>query len=458
MKMNPLPIEDHLKTFLSGPMDPKMIYVDGVTYQEVYDLAAWLARWLRKNVSGFKTVLLCADNKAVIMAALLAAMMERKTLILPNTLSGNGLEELKYTIDFSYAIMDKLRPLPEGIESIIAPRPPLPPFQPEFDLTIDPDIVWVQLYTGGSTAAPKIWNKTIRNLMGEAFFLSCYFDVTPRDRIVATVPAYHIYGLLYSILMPFVASAFVFGDIPYYPKEIIQAVRTQNATILISVPPHYRSLVGYCLESETLRLAFSSAGMLTDDDGRAFTRNNRVDVVEIYGSTETGGIAARIRAKGETAFTPFECVAVKIKRGYLWVQSDFLSPGLGGLDSNFFKLGDRVEASQNGQFMLLGRSGGIIKVGGKRVDMETIRQILLEQKGVTDAVTFSLPVSNGRENQIVAVVEGMADTADLSKRLALVLEPYARPRSIKIIDKMPFTRAGKYDRSVLETLFNNVIL
>jgi acyl-coenzyme A synthetase/AMP-(fatty) acid ligase len=455
MKMEPLPIEDHLKAFLSGPINPKMIYVDGVTYQEVYNLAAWLARRLRRNVSDFKAVLLCADSKAVIMAALLAAMLERKSLILPNTLSADGLEELRPTTDFGYAIMDKLRPLPKGVKAIVAPDPFLPPFQPISDLAIDPDMAWVQLYTGGSTDRPKIWNKTIRNLMGEALFLSRHFEVTPYDCIVAAVPAYHIYGLLYSILMPFVASASVFGEIPYYPKEIIQAVRKKNATILISVPPHYRSLVKYSLESDTLRLAFSSAGMLAEEDGRAFTQNNRVDLVEIYGSTETGGIASRIRARKETAFTPFECVAVKIKKGYLWVQSDFLSPDLGDLDSGYFKLGDRVEASQNGQFILLGRRDGIIKVGGKRVDIATIRQVLLRQKGVTDAAAFSLPVSDGRENQIVAVVEGMVDITNLSKRLVAELEPYARPRSIKAVDKMPFTRAGKYDRSTLLALFNN---
>jgi acyl-coenzyme A synthetase/AMP-(fatty) acid ligase len=457
MKMVPLQLEDLLKSILAGPIYPQMTYVDGVTFQELYNLAMPLRYWLQQNVPEKDVCLLYADDKAVIMAALLAAMFEKRILILPNILSFKGADALKRTTKCRYAIMDKQRSLPEGIEAIVASdvrfKTLSKRFQPQEGLTLDPDIVWVQLYTGGSTAEPKIWNKTIRNLMGEALFLSHKFEVNSEDRIVATVPSYHIYGLLYSILVPFIASAYVCQDMPYYPKEISQTVCAQNATILISVPPHYRALCGHSCQNDTLRLAFSSAGMLAAEDGQAFTRNNGVKVVEIYGSTETGGVATRIRARGESAFRPFECVTVKIEAEQLWVKSDFLSPGLKGLDSGFFKLNDRVQVSYDGQFVLLGRTDGVLKVGGRRVDSETIRQAFFDQAGVTDVAILSLPLLNGRENQIVAAVEGKVDRAILSKRIASTLETYARPRSIKVVEKMPYTDAGKYDRNALMNLF-----
>ena len=457
MKRVPLQLEDLLKSILSGPMYPQMTYVDEVTFQEIYNLAMPLGEWLQKNVPKEDVCLLYADDKAVIMAALLAAMFEKRILILPNALSFKGVDALKCTTGCRYAIMDEPRSLPGRIETIVASdfrfKGPFKRFQPKEELTLEPDIVWVQLYTGGSTAEPKIWNKTIRNLMGEALFLRHKFEVNSEDRIVATVPSYHIYGLLYSILVPFIASAHVCQDMPYYPKEISQTVCARNATILISVPPHYRALSGHLSKNDTLRLAFSSAGMLAAEDGQAFTRKNGVEVVEIYGSTETGGVATRIRAKGESAFTPFECVAVKVEAEQLWVKSDFLSPGLECLDSGFFKLNDRVQVSYDGQFVLLGRTDGVLKVGGRRVDSETIRQALFDQAGVTDVAILSLPLLNGRENQIVAVVEGKVDMAILSKRIASTLETYARPRSVKIVEKMPYTDAGKYDRNTLMALF-----
>ena len=457
MKMVPMQLEDLLKSILAGPADPQMTYVDQVTFQAIYDLAMPLGEWLQEKVPKEEVCLLYADDKAVIMAALLAAMFEKRILILPNTLSFKGVKALKRATGCRHAIVDKPRSLPAGIEAIVASdfrlKSPFNRFQPKEEFTLEPDIVWVQLYTGGSTAAPKIWNKTIRNLMGEALFLKHKFEVHSKDRIVATVPSYHIYGLLYSILVPFIAAAHVYQDMPYYPKEISQTVCDQNATLLISVPPHYRALGRHQCQNDTLRLAFSSAGMLAAEDGQAFTRNNGVEVVEIYGSTETGGVATRIRAKGESAFTPFECVTVKVEAEQLWVKSDFLAPGLKCLDSGFFKLNDRVQVSCDGQFVLLGRTDGVFKVGGRRVDSETIRQALFDQVGVTDVAILSLPLLNGRENQMVAVVEGQVDMASLSKRIASTLETYVRPRSIKVVEKMPYTDAGKYDRNALTALF-----
>ena len=459
METVPRQLEDLLKSILSGPMHPQLTYVDGVTFQGIYNLAMPLRKWLQKNVPKEEVCLLYADDKAVIMAALLAALFETRILILPNAHSFKGVDALKRTTGCRYAIMDKSRSLPEDIAVIVASdfrfKSPVKRFQSKEEPTIEPDTVWIQLYTGGSTAAPKIWNKTIRNLMGEALFLSHKFKINSEDRVVASVPVYHIYGLLYSILVPFIASAYVCQAMPYYPKEISQTLDAKSATILISVPPHYRALGRHLCKNDTLRLAFSSAGMLAAEDGQAFTRNNDVEVVEIYGSTETGGVATRIRAKGETAFTPFECVTVKIEAEQLWVKSDFLSPGLKRLDSDFFKLNDRVQLSYDGQFRLLGRTDGVLKVGGRRIDSETIRQAFFDQAGVTDVAILSIPLLNGRENQIVAVVEGTVEPPILSKKIASTLEAYARPRSIKVVEKMPYTEAGKYNRNALMALFKS---
>ncbi len=446
-------LEDHLKVVTAGPRQPQNIFCDGTTYQEVYDMAGHLVPWF-KNAAATDTVMLCVEEKTVVMAALLAAMATQKTMLMPTALETSALEALIRGTGCRYAVLDRHRPLPEGVEGVLAgDQGPSPGrFIPEAPL--DLDAVWVKLFTGGSTAAPQVWEKTVRNLMGEAVYLSRTFGVDSNDLIVATVPAYHIYGLLYSVLMPFVASAGVCGDTPYYPNEIVETARRRKASILVSVPPHYHALGDQGLDSPRLRLAFSSAGMLAEEDGERFSRVNGVDLVEIYGSTETGGIASRVRAKGEKGFTPFECVEVRMDDERLWVRSEFLSPGLVGRTSPFFQMGDRVEVMEKGAFALLGREDGVIKVGGRRVSLEMVRKALLNQPGVTDAVVLSREATGGRENQIVAVVEGLVNTATLSEELAGHLAPYARPRCIKIVAEMPFTAAGKYDRNALLSLFD----
>ncbi|WP_172684100.1 AMP-binding enzyme [Desulfosarcina cetonica] len=53
----------------------------------------------------------------------------------------------------------------------------------------------------------------------------------------------------------------------------------------------------------------------------------------------------------------------------------------------------------------------------------------------------------------MAVVEGAADVESLNTLTAASLEPYARPRRIKVVDRIPVTAAGKYDRRQIEAYF-----
>jgi acyl-coenzyme A synthetase/AMP-(fatty) acid ligase len=298
-----------------------------------------------------------------------------------------------------------------------------------------------------------MWTKTVRNLLAETMSIISYYEVTRQDRLVATVSPIHIYGLLYSILAPLFTSASVAASTPSFPGEIETVVARSDASIFISVPAHYRALNGHPLKAKGLRLAFSSAGMLAQEDALAFSRQTGVGIAEIYGSTETGGIAARVRAQAEDDFKPYDTIDARIEEGRLEVKSDYLSPELERTADGYFVVGDRVASTGGGRFALLGRADGVVKVGGRRVDLEAVKEQIKKTPGVRDALVLSLPEGTGRENQIVAVVEGDLDAATLHQELAARLEPYARPRGIKVVEKMPMTAAGKFDRKTIERLF-----
>ncbi len=87
------------------------------------------------------------------------------------------------------------------------------------------------------------------------------------------------------------------------------------------------------------------------------------------------------------------------------------------------------------------------------MDLEEVQSKLNELPGVRDCVVISLPVDGGRENAIAALIEGNLDKAGFRLSLSDVLEPYALPRSIKIVDNIPYTATGKYDRKAIEQMF-----
>ncbi len=423
----------------------------GATFGDVYAMASWLlAAFAGRDDRG--TVCLAAEDRAVIAAALLASLAGGPILLLPFALSGQALAAMQQATGFTAAITDSARALPPGTEVL----------QPQRDCkasdlqaaAISPGEELLRLYTGGSTGTPQIWSKTAKNIFAEALFLTDHFRIGSRDRIVATISPWHIYGLLYSVVLPLVSGAAVLSETPSFPEEILHAVTARKATILVSVPAHYRALRDKTGREASLRLAFSSAGMLDADDNALFCRHHAAGIVEVYGSTETGGIALRNRSRGEHGFTPYPTVDWNIADQRLRLRSPYLSPGLPRDAEGFFVSGDRVEPCGGSGFVLKGRADSITKVAGKRVDLEEIQALIKKQPRVTDCVALALAEPTGREHRIVAVIEGCkVDTDGIRKALAARFEPYAQPRVIKTVRRMPMKANGKYDRLAILRLF-----
>jgi len=418
------------------------------TYEDIYTLAADI-RNLLKSING--TIGVCTEDKGIIAAALLASLDSGSTMILPHALSGQAIREVHQVEGFKAAVTDQSKKLPPEINEVVPDS--CCSVTPSFSLVTDPDAVFLKFYTGGSTGKPKIWSKTPRNMFEEAFYLSQRFNISKDDRILATVPPYHIYGFLFTVLIPFVSSAGVVAEICTFPQEIRNALQNHSATILVSVPMHYRILKGGEIPGDFLRIAFSSAGKLNKKDGNYFHKQTGVDLVEIYGSTETGGIASRCQAEKKIVMKPFDVVDWKVVDERLCVRSAFISPEIPRDSEGFFMTGDRVRIEDNNKFLLLGRIDGIVKVGGKRVDMEEIRNKLKQLKEVTEVIIIAMPDARGKENEICALVQGSIDKDRFIERASKIVEPYAIPRRIKIVDEIPVSSTGKYDRKVIERIF-----
>ena len=240
---------------------------------------------------------------------------------------------------------------------------------------------------------------------------------------------------------------------PSFPAEISEVIQNNKATILAAVPAHYRALRQQVTSKGSLRFAVSSAGMLDPEDNIMFCNRNKTSIIEVYGSTETGGIATRNRKAGETNFTPFSTVDWKISRERLLVRSPYISLQTPRDEDGFFMTGDRVKAAPDNSFILKGRMDGITKVAGKRVDLEEIREAIKQYPGVEDCFVLALPDPSGRENQICALVQAtVLNKKNLFTSLQTQLESYGLPRVIRRINTMPMTGAGKYDLAAIRRI------
>ncbi len=409
-----------------------------------------LAHRLMEELAGKTRVLLLSEQRDLVAAACLAALAGDFELVLPHGLSRAALDQLPEDLLCDCALSgDEDTPLDlplirlEPRKAKEAARPPV----------IEDDLrLAVTLFTGGSTARPRAWPKNAQLLLGEARFLAEHFGIGATDHLVSCVGPMHIYGLLFGVLVPLLSGAKVEPKTALLPAEVLAACPPGN--LLVAAPPHFRALVRSQTRLAGLRLAISSAGMLPKEDSAGFTALTNTPVCELYGSTETGGLATRWRDRKERDWTPLPAADLQLEGERLAADSPFLSPTLARNAAGFFVTGDRARWTEGGRFALLGRADGVVKVGGKRVDLVELERVLLAIPGIDDCWVLSRPSRDARENQIVAVISGSNPPGrdQVRKILGHRFEPMALPRRFLYIEHMPVNAAGKRDRQAIEDL------
>ena len=184
-----------------------------------------------------------------------------------------------------------------------------------------------------------------------------------------------------------------------------------------------------------------------------FLKKTGLGITEIYGSTETGGIAARKISEYKDSWKAFDIVNWKLTGSRLSVKSDFASPEMERDADGFCLTGDEAREDKDNRFVLLGRADGIVKVAGKRVDLLDIQNKIKTLTTVSDAVVVALPKEKGRESVIAAVIACDLTETHVKKLLMDILEPYAVPRRVKIVSSIARTATGKIDHRRIKQLF-----
>ncbi|MCL4557401.1 MAG: AMP-binding protein [Deltaproteobacteria bacterium] len=441
--MNEVPLDISAAVLPSREMLGREYILGGASYGDILRLAASIVSWSSHKGRHGHPLCLGTSSKALLMAAVIASLDNGPGLVVPASLSGPVIAEACAATRASAVLTDRSIALPKGIHPVPLHGEKAAVLPWRLQRETDKPFLW--LYTGGSTGAPRLWPKTPNNLIGEALNLRDVFAIGENDVLVSTVPPLHIYGLLFSVLLPFVAHARVSDDTPYFPREIVRAVDRARATVLIGSPMHYRSLSASSFRMKHLRRAFSSGGFLEEADSLHFTCATGAGVSEIYGSTETGGVAIRCRAEGQSAWQPFSCVRWMMNRGRLAVSSPFLSPNLRTNKEGFFTTGDVASDFGDGTFLLHGRADGIVKIGGKRVNIAAIEQKIKSLSYITDAWVLSLPSRSGREHDLAVLIVTKRTPAYLRKVFARILEPTHLPRRIVRVPSIPTAPSGKRD-------------
>ena len=327
--------------------------------------------------------------------------------------------------------------------------------------SLDPKASTIALYTSGSTGKPKRVIKTLAQFEGEIAVLEALWGNALGDRaVVATVPHHHIYGLIFRILWPLSAGRLFDVVTCTHPNILQERIAELHQNVLVSSPAQLSRLPELVALSTLMRntdLIFSSGGPLSSSTASEFHRELGFDTIEIFGSTETGGIAWR-RQCVDAAWEPLPGVAVgRDENGAMLLSSPFLA------DTSALPMDDAVELLQDGKFNLLGRLDRVVKIEEKRLSLPEMEALLNTHVWVKAAAATSLSGNRQRVGMVVELsVDGLLQLANHGRRhvsqqlkhhLSERFESVLLPKHWRFLEQMPINAQGKLTYATITALF-----
>lgn len=326
---------------------------------------------------------------------------------------------------------------------------------------LDRDAELLVVFTSGSTGAPVAIVKRLAQLFDEVTALAgCWDDVIGDAQVLATVSHQHIYGLLFRVLWPLASGRPFAATRLAFPEDIARELAL-HPSLLVASPAHLKRLpqnLPWPAARAMLRGVYSSGGPLPDAALPDCRDLLGCAPIEVYGSSETGGIAWRQRNRyDDLAWQLLPGVEATLEEDCLRVRSPHIAVGDGVLSA------DRV-ALVDGGFVLLGRADRIVKIEEKRVSLSALEAHLVASGLVDAARTVLLP--EARPQLGVGVVPSVAGWAmvdahgrraysdALRECLGELVEASVRPRRWRLLWALPVNALGKTTEADMLALFD----
>ncbi|SBS62381.1 AMP-binding protein [Vibrio atlanticus] len=428
-----------------------------ITWQTFNDDLSQLVQLL--SASPFQRVAICTQDSYLFSVAFLACAVSNKHIILPGNYQPCALAELSEHFD-CLLVDDAIGKVEVNevcnVQAVLDSNIEVPTLLANDQTTIDLAATPLTLFTSGSSGTPKAINKTLEHLDIEIAQLDKNWGALLKDnQIHSTVSHQHIYGLLFRILWPLCSGVPFSRNNLEYPEQILSHANKQS--VLISSPALLKRLKH---ETKSTHLAgvFSSGGPLPTESAHQSRDLLGHLPIEVFGSTETGGIAFRQQQSVQTPWQLFDCIKASLNsENCIKLLSPYIDK------NNWYQTADECEMVSENQFILKGRTDRVIKIEEKRVSLVEVEKRLEQLPWISECVVipFEEPERLILASVLVLSEEGQVTLATMSKgkfwlmlrsELRKWLEPIAIPRKYRVVDEIPLNSQGKRLTSHIEQL------
>ncbi|WP_250437501.1 AMP-binding protein [Caballeronia sp. ATUFL_F2_KS9A] len=334
------------------------------------------------------------------------------------------------------------------------------------------------MYTSGTTGAPKGVLLSHRSLLANMRNISEEHRLSDDDRVLVSLPLYHINGLVVALLSPLWHGGSAVMT-PRFSARTFWNEASQFGCTWINVVP---TIVAYLLNGEgaegcdlsALKFCRSASAALPADHHRAFEKRFRIGVIETMGMTETAApifsnpydeTLRRIGSIGLPSGGEAKIVDIDGREcapnetGELVLRGEQLMSGYykrpeetrnAFTEDGWLRSGDLGYRDEAGFFYINGRAKELIIKGGENIAPREIDEALLRHPGVLEAAAVGVPdAAYGQDIVAYIVPNGGAaslDVADLRAHCLRELGRYKTPREFRFTDALPRGPSGKVQR------------
>jgi acyl-CoA synthetase (AMP-forming)/AMP-acid ligase II len=341
----------------------------------------------------------------------------------------------------------------------------------------------VQLFTSGTTAAPKAAILRHSNLLGYILGTVEFAAADEADAAIVVVPPYHIAGI--SALMSSIYAGRKIVMLPSFSPEswltLVESERVSNAFVVPTMLARIIDAIekGAGAEVSSLRaISYGGGKMPLEVIQKALALFPDAGFTNAYGLTETSSTIAllgpdehrealasddpKVRARLTSLGKPIPTVEIEIRDengkvvpvgepGEIYVRGDQVSGEYkekSALDAEgWFPTRDAGFMDEDGYLFLSGRADDVIVRGGENMSPGEIEDVLLTHPAIADACACAIPSVEWGETVGAALVlrEGYQSPSEeeIKQLVRDRLRSSRVPEKIAVVAELPYNEMGK---------------
>ncbi len=356
----------------------------------------------------------------------------------------------------------------------------------------DSEAIAVQLFTSGTTAAPKAAILRHSNLLSYILGTVEFASAGEADAALVSVPPYHIAGI--SLLLGSIHAQRRIVMLPVFtPETWLKLAVSERVTNAFVVPTMLSRIIAALAPGEHKNLgalravSYGGGKMPLELIRKALELMPDIDFTNSYGLTETSSTVALlgpddhrkahtaddpgVRARLTSVGKPLPTIELEIRdaqgcvlpfgqAGEIHVRGDQVSGEYTercARDADgWFPTRDAGYLDEHGYLFLLGRADDVIVRGGENISPGAIEDLLLTDPAIVDACAVGVPCAEWGEAIGIAVVirdgHSCPREDDLRQLIRNRLRSSRVPHRIMFVKELPYNEMGKLLRREVRTL------